>query len=59
MNAYSHLNQDMVFSTIKTEDKVVGVEPDGRPIVERKERSVLKQITVIPVLPSFSYTYKF
>ncbi|MBR5068035.1 MAG: TonB-dependent receptor [Bacteroidales bacterium] len=38
MNAYCHLNQDMVFL---------------------EDASVLKQITVIPILPSFSYTYRF
>jgi outer membrane receptor for ferrienterochelin and colicin len=38
MNAYCHLNQDMVFL---------------------EDAKVLKQITVIPILPSFSYTYRF
>lgn len=59
INAYCHLNQDMVYATMKTEQQEVGTAPDGQPIVERKERCILKQLTVIPILPSFTYTYKF
>lgn len=59
MNAYCHLNQDLLFTELKTGTKQIGQNPDGSPILERTERSVLKQVTVIPLLPSFSYTYKF
>lgn len=59
MNAYCHLNQDMIFATMKDEQKTVGTAPDGRPITETEHHRVLKQITVIPILPSFTYTYKF
>jgi len=59
MNAYCHLNQDMVYATIKSEWIDRGTNPDGSPITEFQERRVLKQITVIPLLPSFTYTYKF
>ncbi len=59
MNAYCHLNQDMVFATLKSEWVQKGTNPDGMPIQELQERRVLKQFTVIPLLPSFTYTYKF
>ncbi len=59
MNAYHHLNQDMIFTSIKTEYEIKGYNPDGMPITERKEKRILKQFTVIPILPSFTYTYKF
>lgn len=59
MNAYCHLNQDMVYASLESEDTMVGQNPDGSPIVEHKDRRILKQITVIPFLPSFTYTYKF
>ena len=59
MNAYCHMNQDLLYTTIKTEYTDIGVTPQGQPITEAKERSILKQVTIIPLLPSFSYTYKF
>ena len=59
MNAYCHLNQDLLYTALETETKQIGQNPDGSPIYEMTERSVLKQVTVIPILPSFSYTYKF
>ena len=59
MNAYCHLNQDLIFAETKTEWIEKGNNPDGSPITERQDRRVLKQITVIPILPSFTYTYKF
>ena len=59
MNVYCHLNQDLLYTSLKTEHKQIGCNPDGSPVIETTERSVLKQITVIPILPSFTYTYKF
>ena len=59
MNAYCHLNQDLVYAKLESEDKVLGQNPDGSLIAERTDRRVLKQVTVIPFLPSFTYTYKF
>lgn len=59
MNAYCHLNQDLIYAMLESEDKVLGQNADGSPIVERTDRRVLKQVTVIPLLPSFTYTYKF
>lgn len=59
MNTYCHLNQDMVYASLETEYKNEGLNPDGSPITVARERRVLKQITVIPILPSFTYTYKF
>ena len=57
MNAYCHLNQDMVFTTTRT---VHVPDPNGEQqgMIEKDVR-VLKQLTVIPILPSFSYTYRF
>lgn len=59
MNAYCHLNQDMIYASLASEWIDKGTNPDGSPIQELQERRVLKQITVIPLLPSFTYTYKF
>lgn len=59
MNAYCHLNQDMVYAKLESEWVDRGNNPDGSPIRELQEHRVLKQITVIPLLPSFTYTYKF
>lgn len=59
MNAYCHMNQDMVYASYETIYENQGFQPDGSPIMLPKERRVLKQITVIPLLPSFTYTYKF
>lgn len=59
MNAYCHFNQDIVYASLESEWVDKGVKPDGSPIQELQERRVLKQITVIPLLPSFTYTYKF
>ena len=60
MNAYCHLNQDMVYATLESNYELPGTAPeDGIHYYELKERRVLKQITVIPILPSFTYIYKF
>lgn len=59
MNAYRHLNQDMLYTTQKTEVKQIDTNPDGSPIYETTHRSVLRKFTLIPILPSFTYTYKF
>lgn len=59
MNAYRHLNQDMLYTTQKTEVKEIGTNPDGSPVYETTHRSILRKFTLIPILPSFTYTYKF
>lgn len=59
MNAYCHLNQDMVYVSLETKYLVEGYNPDGSPIMTPQKSRVLKKITVIPFLPSFTYTYKF
>lgn len=60
MNAYFYRNQDLVW----TEQKQVKVDvPDplhpGQTVKEKRDCRVLVQATVIPILPSASYTYKF
>jgi hypothetical protein len=60
MNAYFYRNQDLVW----TEQKQVKVDvPDplhpGQTVKEKRDCRVLVQATVIPLLPSASYTYKF
>jgi hypothetical protein len=47
----------MVFTTTRT---VQVPDPNGKQqgMIEKDVR-VLKQLTVIPILPSFSYTYRF
>ena len=60
INAYVHRNQDIVW----TEEKFVDVDvPDplhpGETETEIQHYRTIVQATVIPILPSVSYTYKF
>jgi hypothetical protein len=49
-NAYNAMNPAMVYSTHEFENY-------GTP--QQKERAVLKKVTLLPILPSVSYTYRF
>lgn len=59
MNAYCHLNQDLLYTDVKNDTKQVGSNPDGSPIYEVSSRNVLKKVTLFPILPYVTYTYKF
>ena len=50
-NAYNRLNPNFVFYKADKKD-----EPDSK-LYTRKER--LRSVTILPIIPSFSYTYKF
>ena len=58
MNAYMHRNQDLLWTEPGTYKERV---PDGQGGTVEKSYPVRKivQATVIPILPSASYTYKF
>ena len=60
INAYLHKNQDFAWTVVKYESQPV-VDPEtGRvSYVETASRKVIKQVTIIPILPSVSYTYRF
>lgn len=50
-NAYNRLNPNFVYYKSQQE-----AEPDSR-LYKRKEK--LKSVTILPIIPSFSYTYNF
>ena len=53
-NVYSHQNPFLVYDGNKTE---YNVEPDGTLSV--RSRKVLKQLSIFPIMPSVSWSFKF
>ena len=54
-NAYSHHNSFLVMpSNEKIRESV-----EGGMVIERDGKPILKSLSIFPIIPSFSYTYKF
>jgi hypothetical protein len=56
-NVYNRLNPFMVYPDTKYETQVIQTEYG--PMFESKERKVLKQTSLFPIIPSVSYSYQF
>lgn len=59
MNVYCHLNQDFVYSVVETNNNSSSIVSAQVPNAKPSSHRETYQVTVIPILPSFSYTYKF
>lgn len=54
-NAYSHHNSFLIMPS----NEVIRESIEGGAIIERKGKPILKSLSIFPIIPSFSYTYKF
>ena len=60
LNAYFYRNQDLMWTEEKTmKVKVPDPANPDRTIEEKRDVRVISQATVIPILPSATYTYRF
>jgi hypothetical protein len=56
-NAYNHQNPFFLFFGYDNSQKIASTDPDGKIVYNSKK--VLKQFSLLPILPSVSYSYKF
>lgn len=54
-NAYSHHNSFLIMPS----NEITRIPIDGGAYMETEEKPILKSLSIFPIIPSFSYTYKF
>ncbi len=54
-NAYSHHNSFLVMPS----NEIIRESTQGGAIIEKTGKPILKSWSIFPIIPSFSYTYKF
>ena len=54
-NAYSHHNSFLIIPT----NEVISTPVQGGASIETEGKPIFKSFSIFPIIPSFSYTYKF
>lgn len=57
-NAYNQKNPFMVYPSSEG-SVMMGTDSNGNPITTYESKSVFKQVTLFPIIPSVSYSFKF